>query len=84
MTENLGILFADNLERENTAVIDLIDPANPLVRSYAELNARANAVASGLLSMAASMYAGRAVPPAQKPPLEGSGARLPSAFLQPK
>ena len=51
MTENLGILFADNLEHENPAVIDLIDPANTLVRSYAELNARANAVASGLLSM---------------------------------
>ncbi len=51
MTENLGTLFAENLERKNPAVIDLANPSDPLVRSYADLNARADAVASGLLSM---------------------------------
>ncbi|MBO45184.1 MAG: AMP-dependent synthetase, partial [Rhodospirillaceae bacterium] len=50
MTENIGTLFKANLERKNPAVIDLSDPLQPLIRSYAELNARADGVALALVA----------------------------------
>ena len=50
MTENIGTLFKANLVRKNPAVIDLSDPLQPLIRSYAELNARADGVALALVA----------------------------------
>lgn len=47
-TLNLGDLFKPNLGNANLAVIDLTDPERPVERSYAALDARADAVAAGL------------------------------------